>query len=973
MKKVFCLILALAMVLTFMPMEAHAASGSRTISGTLTFSSPVNEDTTIRIDADYAYGSFWDSGGSQSITVKKGATSVKFSFNVSPDVYTLWFYNRNSAAQAYYGVEDNLTNEWQQRAVFDLNTGSVSDLNVNGDTLLGSGSSNSSNVNVVVNFPEAKEKEVCIRATTEDGKRTRSSWDYVEAGETSASVSFSLDPKKKYYFSFADATGASDTGWEDYTGFLYAAEGGVSSLESNAKLYEFSAGSTITINYPSCYTISGTLDRTGYADGAAAAAYVVAEFADGERYADRVVFDASTKKNTFKIYVPQSQKGKSYTLYTAPAYGVTSTGVIKSKEKSVGGGTLTGNNSAGTVTMESYTLSSYSGTISLPSGVKASSEDVYVRLYSEGENYVDFDTFMIPAGSNSTSFSFYAEPGLSTLSADLCTPVAGAFYTTSVKVSNASGIKLNFAKDAVISGTVYLPDGVDTAYVGEINGSTDNIYCYTYFSIRRGEKSSKYYLHVPMDVELYGIYLYEDYDGDDIITEDNFYLDGFTVTGDKSDVDVHLNNPKTITGTVSRPDGMLGYIDLNVYVVTDYNTYETEVYFDSNAASKDYDIQISNDDDSTAYKLYYFTEVNGLKCGNWYLRSDGTFTQDEFEAESFDMDEQTRNFTPVPVDPFVKGKLYIPDSVEDGTSLYVRLSAALETNSGDYPYADTSFSINVDDAKLKTDGNGRYVDYLLGTEDLTEGGDFYLQYYADNEALDCNNYYVLADGSLVSSSEDTYYLTFDGDTPVTLDFTLRPWDDGNRYVFESAHGLKGETVTYTYTYPSECDSLTLTFNDRSNAYVAINGTEYPTAAPVTIEGNKAEVTVEFSGSRDGRYGFACTDITAIGVKKEKAGVGSVYTKKGGNEVVEEVKSSKEVSATFCTDGIAAGTKLVGHAALYDKDGRFLGLSKADEFVANDSSNAGLTLSFDAVSGDTAQVTVVVIDADYQPMGDCMTK
>ena len=75
MKKVFCLILALAMVLTFMPMEAHAASGSRTLSGTLTFSSPVKESTKIRAYAQYAYGSYY-STGYQQIEVNKGATKV---------------------------------------------------------------------------------------------------------------------------------------------------------------------------------------------------------------------------------------------------------------------------------------------------------------------------------------------------------------------------------------------------------------------------------------------------------------------------------------------------------------------------------------------------------------------------------------------------------------------------------------------------------------------------------------------------------------------------------------------------------------------------------------------------------------------------------------------------------------------------------------------------------------------------------
>ena len=1205
MKKVFSLILALAMVLTFMPMQTYAASGSRTISGTLTFSSPVKEDTWISVYTDYAYGSFWYSGGYQSITAKQGATSVNFSLDMAPDAYVLCF--DSDADWFYYGVEDDLTEEWEQRAVFDLNAGSVSGLKVNGDALLGSGSSGG-NANVVINFPEAftKDKRFRIMAGTEDGSGERHNNIKVEAGKKSASVSMSLNLKKKYRFYFTDITNGSME-WVDYTGILYATEGGVSSLESNAKLYTVSAGSTITINYPSCYTISGTLDRTGYANGVEAAAYVVAEFADGERYADRIVFPANTKTDSFKIYIPQSQKGKTYTLYTAPAYGITGTGVMKNKEKSVGNSTLNGNSSAGTVTMESYALSTYSGTVSLPSGITAPSGDVEVRLYSNNKDYVEFGEFTIPAGSGSTSFSFQAEPGLSELTADLCSPVVGAFYTTHVKVSGTSGIKLAFAKEAVISGTVYLPDGVDTAYVGEMYGESNKENYYSYLSIRHGENSSKYYLHVPMGTVLNSLELYRHYDGNERISEDSVYIDSswqqtsyyrgeIAVNGNKSGVDIHLEgskiisgrlissdgdaisitntedrpsirlqsidtgdsgyyrvdlasngtwtatvpsscsgqyylrfdlddiesnivadsyyyadgkvatysseatavnldaatvsgldvyvstgyvlngsiaipaggyfnritsdtwnpyvsvvlenndtyhdyyasvqmnpNSKTwnyrivvpkengtytcwvegnsdileyfdtnvgitsrtpkvnvavsgnmtiptlsfplvkakISGTVSRPADIPGSIDLNIYVETDNGSYEASAYF-KEKDSADYTILIPDTDDSTTYTLYYYSWSNTLKSGYWYLKNDGTFTQNDAEAATFTIVDRTHDFTPVPIDPFVKGKIYLPESVEEESYVSVSLSSQFETAGGDTYGAYNDFWTYVENTKK--DSKGRYIEYVLGDEDITGNGTFYLSYTAENDVLDCSNLYVLADGSVGSAPATQYYLNYNGTTPLILNFTLLSWDDGNRYVFESAHGLEDETVTYTYTYPGECDSLTLTFNDRSNEKVTINGTEYQTADPVTIEGKKAEVTVEFGYNRDNRYGFACTDITASGVTKHKSGVAAVYTPNGDDneDIIEDLKDTNEISATFSTDGIEAGKKLMGHAALYDKDGRFLGLSKADDFVV-DGSNAGMKLTFDEVSEDTVQVTVVVIDTDYKPMGDCMTK
>ena len=115
--------------------------------------------------------------------------------------------------------------------------------------------------------------------------------------------------------------------------------------------------------------------------------------------------------------------------------------------------------------------------------------------------------------------------------------------------------------------------------------------------------------------------------------------------------------------------------------------------------------------------------------------------------------------------------------------------------------------------------------------------------------------------------------------------------------------------------------------------VIINGTEHSTADPVTTTSNNAEIAVKFGGNNEG-YSFTCTDITASDVKKEKSSVGAIYTKNGDNEVIEEVKNSKEIFATICTEDIAPGTELNGHAILYDANGRFLGVSDADSVITD---------------------------------------
>lgn len=982
MRKIFCFILVLAMALGFLPAKADAAS-TYTLSGTITFSSPLKQNTTLYVYPGYGYGSFWYADEVE-IVAKKGATSAAFSLSLAPDVYTLeldgpqeWFY---------YGVEDKLTDDYSDRMYFDLTEKSITGLKINGDRLL-AGSSAEDNVTVTISLPErlAENKDFLVIAGNEEESWTASNWTTAVAGSNKITASFSLDPAEKHFFYFADANQAY-TSCDDRTGYLYGSDDGVTSIRSNAKSYDISKGSVV-INYTDTYTISGKLDRSGYADGVHAAAYVIAEFQDGEKYADRVVFSETVKTNNFVIYIPRSQRGKTYTLYTAPADSTNNIGIDASVKKNVSSGTLSRNTSVGTVTMNSSFVK-YSGTISLPAGVSAPAGGTEISLWSSGEDYYyDFGTYTIPSGSSSTSFAFYAKSGISDLTAILTSPVKGAFHETRAFFSNRSGIAVDFPAEAIISGTVYLPDDANMAFSAELRASsTDSDYYYSYLSIRRGEKSTKYYLHVPKGKTLNFIELYSNYDSSGQFEGSCAYIGSgwkqtsdwpegsISVTGDKSGVDIYLKEP--IHGKVMRPAGMSDFY-VSVYVKTavgDYPSGGHSVWVADGNDFGTYSISIPASDTSSTYKLYYEVNGYGFKYGTWYLKSDGTFTQNEAEAASFPVAQKEKNFTPLAVDPYVKGKIYVPDAVAKDSTLSFNLYSAVK--SGEYPYCypGASYYFNLSDVELQKDAKGRYFEYSVRDEEVSGSGDFYLNYYlADNEALDCSgNLYVLADGSVAPSSEPVYCFNYDGVNPTIVDFTLLPWDDGTKYVFESGHGLMNETVTYTYTYPGECEKLTITFSNRSNEKVVINGKEEYTNAPVTINGKSAQITVTFGEYNDDRYGFACTKIEPVGVTKKKAGVSAVTTPSGGDNVFETLKDDKEVSATVCTDGIAAGTKMSGHAALYDKDGRFLGISEAENAVADAAGNTSMDLSFDTVSTKAKKVTVFVINDKFQPLGECMS-
>ncbi len=65
--------------------------------------------------------------------------------------------------------------------------------------------------------------------------------------------------------------------------------------------------------------------------------------------------------------------------------------------------------------------------------------------------------------------------------------------------------------------------------------------------------------------------------------------------------------------------------------------------------------------------------------------------------------------------------------------------------------------------------------------------------------------------------------------------------------------------------------------------------------------------------------------------------------------------------------IAAGASIKGFAALYDKNGRFIGLTAANG-AATESGETGLEFSFSEVDKATASVKVMVTDEALIPAG-----
>ena len=838
---------------------------TRSISGTLTFTSPLSEPLWVYVNASSL--NYDDAYAHADFSVEKGASSVDFSIGVDADVYRLDFDFDSSSgyAHGYYLVNDTLSTDYNQMMYFNLMDSSVSGLRCNADLLLdgiSSGSSEGKAVSVTITLPEVLTADKEFRVAARNENQGRSGRAEGVSGSRTFTRTFTLDPGSDWVFSYSDYY-LSNSWSGDFPEEIYAADNGVTTVRANAKSFDLKETSSISIAWPEWYAISGTLNRSG---SYPIAGYVIADF-DGEKFADRVEFGKIDSSGAFKIYVPQTLKGKTFTLYTVPL-NVSATAIVSDLKESVGSYTLDGNLAIGAVNLRSDFVT-YSGTVSLPAGRTAPAGGIAVGIRTEG--WDDLGAVIIPAGKNSANFMFQSSE-VQTIYATLKSPLSGVYYKTRCKVQD-SEILLTFPAAALISGNIFLPDSVDTASTIEVYAGGSAFSSSTYASIRKGQHSASYSLSVPLgEISLYADV---DYDRSGELSEKSIYIDSnwmetnsyekVTVSGDRSGVDFHM------IANVS----------------------------------------------------------------------------------------------------FIKGKIYIPQEVPTGSGLDLDLYA----EAGDYGgrIASRNIRLQVNDESLKTDANGRYIEYLIGTETLSPDTDFVLKYTVDCEELDSHPFYIGAGGKLHEEKSNATRFTYDGANPCIANFTLLAWDDGEQYVLESAHGLKNDTATYTYTYPGECDSLTLTFSDRSNAFVTINGTTYATDAPVTIDGSTASIEVQFEGVD--RYGFAVTKIEANGVTKEKSGVAAVYTRGGdkSQRIISDLKETQEVSATISTDGIETGKKLASHAALFDENGRFLGISKADAFEAEDSGNSGVTLNFDKVSADAAQVTVFVIDEEYRPMGECMTK
>ena len=547
----------------------------RTISGKLTFSKAMESQRTLQIYINSGNNPSDISSGWTYITVPKGATSVDFTVGTKRGTCYLEF---SLEKWAYYDIYGKLSRDYDDRFYFNLLEKSVSGLVINGDPLLGEiEASESVKVDVTVKLPAATTVDnarYLVFARYAD--RESSYYDYeqitnVPKGSKTLECSFWVPKDYSMKFEYEDIT---DLSWSPsyHPDARYAAESGITTQFAGAKAYSFTENSTVTIGEPACYTVTGTVDRGTFCLDLdqSVAVYVFAKFADGENYASHVVFYKGAATASYTIYVPQSQKGKEFSLTAVRTENLNSNRLMESSRTDPVTYTLSGNVSAKTIQVTGA-MTTLSGKVSL---AEAADRDIALYVsYGQGSTY-----YVIRKGKTSIEYSFDVEAGQSyTVTAQIDGNYSRYWRNTRVEVPAADGAydvpELILPLKAKITGTVSLPKTATknavTAYVQasipySANSTTSS---YMQFSIRASEGSGNYELWVPDGASVRYMRCYATADAtDEIVTSEFDYVGAdwstgnasqvsVSVSGNKDKVDFLLPQAMVLSGTFVTEDG----------------------------------------------------------------------------------------------------------------------------------------------------------------------------------------------------------------------------------------------------------------------------------------------------------------------------------------------------------------------------------------------------------------------------------
>ncbi|WP_297212251.1 hypothetical protein, partial [uncultured Flavonifractor sp.] len=533
---------------------------------------------------------------------------------------------------------------------------------------------------------------------------------------------------------------------------------------------------------------------------------------------------------------------------------------------------------------------------------------------------------------------------------------------TLVKIGtgDVSGLKLYVATGWLLSGTISLPEG------GYITDGTVNVSVsvknpnskYSYGNGTVGPDGGSWSVVVPKVEGTHKITLNSVYSpqvSSNIYWGEKQILEDIMVTGDTDGLDFTLVKAKTvITGTVYRPEGVEGSLNLNLYalVIRDHSTqsYTANASIDYNKDSGNFSIALPTTETAEEYQLYYntYNSAEILSGRNVYLCADGSLTTDSSLAGTFSLaGSLVHTFTPLTVQPFATGKIYCPEELTE--SMLIVVDYENQSGISTFDMSPTAMQVTIGPNIGQQDDDGRwYSTYTLSG--LDEGSSYKLIYYSyvESELIDTNWHYVNPDGSVVGADKAEVYTAPYGGAVNSVNFTPILWDTGSEdFVLQSGHGFTGnpESTTYTYTYPG-ATGLYVAFSDRTDTTLLVNGRSYDSysLAGKTLELDGDTLTVVMPSLADygiHRFGFAVERIEPVGGTRPEAAAAAVYTASGSSEeaILSGVKSGQPVRVTLVGWDTGLKHNLLG--AIYDRNGMMLDVVLVPVSFASGSCTASL--------------------------------
>lgn len=556
------------------------------------------------------------------------------------------------------------------------------------------------------------------------------------------------------------------------------------------------------------------------------------------------------------------------------------------------------------------------------------------------------------------------------------------FYFT-VGEDDVTGLKIYVDTGYVMTGTVKLGTGAQLSGTDDYLGSV-SVYLFpqqgnalsTYVQLKKGESSWQYTIAVPKTNTSYTLKyefsldsdatsnLYEDMQGQGTVTVSGpAALPDIVLMPGKHQINVTMKNPvsRSVSGDL--------YLEL---LDSEGNATDTiSKYFSlPSNGSATYTAVTTPAETAVSYRLYYYAyNTQGLvSYKNVYVTADGTLTTKVDNAGIFSLTEDTaQSFTMIEQAPYVSGKIYLPDVLDD-TDFQIDLSG--------YGYQ----TVYVRSDTVLKDSNGQYVPYALYSSSLDIGDTFYLQYYLNDSyysgdvLFSGEAVYLGEDGSSCYDYYDKTFFTIPESGTFALDFTLATWNDGaEENLLQSAHGINSETgeLTYTYTYPG-ATYLAVTFSDRTDTALVINNQTYYASSlrgrvkNIDVSQTNGTMTVKVNStntySKD--YGFGIVSIVPYyGAEAvEQPVITALYSANGSGEstVLEDICNGKPMYVSMAAPEGYTGTVI---AAVYNAAGRMLAADISEMTFTQGYDSAELCF---ADAEDAAKLKIMFVDSAWAP-------